>query len=129
MVTRSCFLSFAAFRTPSSRWDLRFPLCVGSMFAFGRGDEQFMGIFGFFDVLPKGREEYGPYHSIPIGRRFTTSMTGTTRTRVDARRADCRFANYSAHFFANYLAHHNASVTKRAPMLVTYAPFVYRYEI
>jgi predicted dithiol-disulfide oxidoreductase (DUF899 family) len=33
--------------------------------AFGRGDEQFMGIFGFFDVLPKGREEYGPYHSIP----------------------------------------------------------------
>jgi predicted dithiol-disulfide oxidoreductase (DUF899 family) len=33
--------------------------------AFGRGDEQFMGIFGFFDVLPKGREEYGPAHSIP----------------------------------------------------------------
>jgi predicted dithiol-disulfide oxidoreductase (DUF899 family) len=31
---------------------------------FGRGDVQFMGIFGFFDVLPKGREEYGPYHSI-----------------------------------------------------------------
>jgi predicted dithiol-disulfide oxidoreductase (DUF899 family) len=25
--------------------------------AFGRGDEQFMGILGFFDVLPKGREE------------------------------------------------------------------------
>jgi predicted dithiol-disulfide oxidoreductase (DUF899 family) len=22
--------------------------------AFGRGDEQFMAIFGFFDVLPKG---------------------------------------------------------------------------
>jgi len=33
--------------------------------AFGRGDEQFMGIFRFFDVLPKGREEYGPYHSLP----------------------------------------------------------------
>ena len=33
--------------------------------AFGRGDEQFMGIFGFFDVLPKGREEYGPAHSLP----------------------------------------------------------------
>jgi predicted dithiol-disulfide oxidoreductase (DUF899 family) len=27
---------------------------------FGRGDEQLMGIYGFFDVLPKGREEYGP---------------------------------------------------------------------
>ena len=25
---------------------------------FGRGSEQFMGICGFFDVLPKGREEY-----------------------------------------------------------------------
>jgi predicted dithiol-disulfide oxidoreductase (DUF899 family) len=33
--------------------------------AFGRGDEQFMGIFGFFDVLPKGREEYGPARSLP----------------------------------------------------------------
>lgn len=33
--------------------------------AFGRGDEQFMGIFRFFDVLPKGREEYGPHHSLP----------------------------------------------------------------
>lgn len=31
----------------------------------GRGDEQFVGIFGFLDVLPKGREEYGPAHSIP----------------------------------------------------------------
>jgi hypothetical protein len=27
----SCFLSLAAFRTPSSPWDMRFPLCVGSM--------------------------------------------------------------------------------------------------
>jgi predicted dithiol-disulfide oxidoreductase (DUF899 family) len=25
---------------------------------FGRGSEQFMGIYGFFDVLPKGREEF-----------------------------------------------------------------------
>jgi predicted dithiol-disulfide oxidoreductase (DUF899 family) len=33
--------------------------------AFGRGDEQFMGILAFYDVLPKGREEYGPSHSIP----------------------------------------------------------------
>ena len=33
--------------------------------AFGRGDEQFMGIFRFFDVLPNGREEYGPHHSLP----------------------------------------------------------------
>jgi predicted dithiol-disulfide oxidoreductase (DUF899 family) len=25
---------------------------------FGRGSEQFMGIYGYFDVLPRGREEY-----------------------------------------------------------------------
>lgn len=31
---------------------------------FGRGSEQFMGVYGYFDVLPKGREEYGPYHSL-----------------------------------------------------------------
>ena len=24
-----------------------------------------MGILAFYDVLPKGREEYGPSHSIP----------------------------------------------------------------
>ena len=29
-MNRSCFLSFAAFRTPSSPWDMRFPLCVGA---------------------------------------------------------------------------------------------------
>jgi predicted dithiol-disulfide oxidoreductase (DUF899 family) len=33
--------------------------------AFARGDEQFMGIFRYLDVLPKGREEYGPTHSLP----------------------------------------------------------------
>jgi predicted dithiol-disulfide oxidoreductase (DUF899 family) len=33
--------------------------------AFARGDEQFMGIFKFLDALPKGREEYGPVHSLP----------------------------------------------------------------
>jgi predicted dithiol-disulfide oxidoreductase (DUF899 family) len=32
---------------------------------FDRGSEQFMGVYGYFDVLPKGREEYGPTHSLP----------------------------------------------------------------
>jgi predicted dithiol-disulfide oxidoreductase (DUF899 family) len=32
---------------------------------FGRGGEQFLGIYAFFDVLPKGREEYGPMHALP----------------------------------------------------------------
>ncbi|HEY1984294.1 MAG TPA: DUF899 family protein [Terracidiphilus sp.] len=32
---------------------------------FGRGGEQFMGVYSYFDVLPKGREEYGPTRSLP----------------------------------------------------------------
>jgi predicted dithiol-disulfide oxidoreductase (DUF899 family) len=32
---------------------------------FGRGGEQFLGIYRFFDVLPKGREENGPNFSLP----------------------------------------------------------------
>jgi predicted dithiol-disulfide oxidoreductase (DUF899 family) len=39
---------------------------------FGRGGEQFLGIYGFFDVLPKGREEYGPTHSLPDWAGFKT---------------------------------------------------------
>jgi predicted dithiol-disulfide oxidoreductase (DUF899 family) len=31
---------------------------------YGRGGEQFLGIYGFLDVMPKGREENGPYHSL-----------------------------------------------------------------
>jgi predicted dithiol-disulfide oxidoreductase (DUF899 family) len=40
--------------------------------AFGRGGEQFLGIYGFFDVLPKGREENGPTHSLPDWSGFKT---------------------------------------------------------
>jgi hypothetical protein len=39
----------------------------------------------------------------------------------------CRFANYLAHFCANYLAHHNASVTERAPMPVDLCLPCYTY--
>ena len=31
---------------------------------FGRGGEQFLGIYGFLDVMPKGRDENGPSHSL-----------------------------------------------------------------
>jgi predicted dithiol-disulfide oxidoreductase (DUF899 family) len=31
---------------------------------YSRGGEQFLGIYGFFDVMPKGRNETGPYHSL-----------------------------------------------------------------
>jgi predicted dithiol-disulfide oxidoreductase (DUF899 family) len=32
---------------------------------FGRGGEEFLGIYRFFDATPKGRNENGPYHSLP----------------------------------------------------------------
>jgi len=31
---------------------------------FGRGGEEFLGIYRFFDTMPKGRDETGPYHSL-----------------------------------------------------------------
>jgi predicted dithiol-disulfide oxidoreductase (DUF899 family) len=31
---------------------------------FGRGGEEFLGIYRFFDVTPRGREEDGPYRSL-----------------------------------------------------------------
>jgi predicted dithiol-disulfide oxidoreductase (DUF899 family) len=39
---------------------------------FGRGGEQFLGIYRFFDLLPKGREENGPTHSLPDWASFKT---------------------------------------------------------
>jgi len=32
---------------------------------FRRGGEEFLGIYRFLDATPKGREEDGPYHSLP----------------------------------------------------------------
>ena len=31
---------------------------------FGRGGEEFLGIYRFLDAMPKGREENGPHHSL-----------------------------------------------------------------
>lgn len=31
---------------------------------FGRGGEQFLGAYGFLDVMPKGRDEHGPHRSL-----------------------------------------------------------------
>ena len=39
--------------------------CVGCSFAtFGRGGEEFLSAYRFLDVMPKGRDENGPYHSL-----------------------------------------------------------------
>jgi predicted dithiol-disulfide oxidoreductase (DUF899 family) len=32
---------------------------------YSRGGEQFLGIYAYLDVMPKGRAENGPYHSLP----------------------------------------------------------------
>jgi predicted dithiol-disulfide oxidoreductase (DUF899 family) len=31
---------------------------------FGRGGEQFLGIYGYLDVMPNGRNENGPFHTL-----------------------------------------------------------------
>ena len=31
---------------------------------FGRGGEEFLGIYRYLDVTPKGRDETGPYHTL-----------------------------------------------------------------
>jgi predicted dithiol-disulfide oxidoreductase (DUF899 family) len=56
--------------------------------AFGRGDEQFMGVFGFFDVLPKGREEYGPAHSLPDWAKVHDRYEGGGNAESCGRRTD-----------------------------------------
>jgi predicted dithiol-disulfide oxidoreductase (DUF899 family) len=51
---------------------------------FGRGGEEFLGIYRFIDATPKGREENGPYHSLPdwarprnmYGKGGTAEATG-----------------------------------------------------
>jgi predicted dithiol-disulfide oxidoreductase (DUF899 family) len=30
----------------------------------GRGGEQFLGVYSYIDVTPKGRDENGPYHTL-----------------------------------------------------------------
>lgn len=41
---------------------------VGEIFhtysSFGRGGEEFLGIYRYFDLMPAGRGENGPYHSL-----------------------------------------------------------------
>jgi predicted dithiol-disulfide oxidoreductase (DUF899 family) len=43
---------------------------------FGRGGEQFLGIYSYLDVTPKGRNETGPYHSLTDWAR-PRNMYGT----------------------------------------------------
>ena len=31
---------------------------------YGRGGEEFLGIYRILDVMPRGRDENGPYHSL-----------------------------------------------------------------
>jgi predicted dithiol-disulfide oxidoreductase (DUF899 family) len=31
---------------------------------FGRGGEEFLGVYRYLDVMPKGRDENGPYHTL-----------------------------------------------------------------
>jgi predicted dithiol-disulfide oxidoreductase (DUF899 family) len=44
-----------------------------------------MGIYGFFDVLPKGREEYGPTHALPDWAKVYDLYEGGDRTACGCR--------------------------------------------
>lgn len=56
--------------------------------AFGRGGEEFLGIYRFLDVMPKAREENGPHHSLAdwarprnmYGKGGTVEATGRYHT-------------------------------------------------
>jgi predicted dithiol-disulfide oxidoreductase (DUF899 family) len=39
-------------------------LIFHTYFTFGRGGEQFLGAYNYFDVTPKGRNEQGPRHAL-----------------------------------------------------------------
>ncbi|GLQ47017.1 hypothetical protein GCM10007862_20680 [Dyella lipolytica] len=60
--------------------------------AFGRGCERFLGIYGFFDITPKGRAELGPHHSLGdwarphdmYGKGGTVAPTGRYHTETCA---------------------------------------------
>jgi predicted dithiol-disulfide oxidoreductase (DUF899 family) len=57
---------------------------------YGRGGEQFLGIYGYLDVMPKGRNENGPYHSLAdwarprnmYGKVATSKRTADTMRRT-----------------------------------------------
>lgn len=63
---------------------------------YGRGGEQFLGIYGYFDVSPKGRAENGPCHSLPDWARphnmYERGGTVTAMGRYHA--ADCGCAGH-----------------------------------
>ena len=64
---------------------------------YGRGGEQFLGIYGYLDVTPKGRAEYGPYHSLPdwVRPRNMYGHGGTVTGMGRYHAADCGCAAHA----------------------------------
>src|SRR6202011_2158823 len=83
-VNRSCFLSLAAFRTPSSPWDMRFPLCVGCMCGGT--------MFSFVCALPSPTSAescpswFGWFTGTAAQSDFSTTYTSAVRLRAFADR-------------------------------------------
>ncbi|MBE1160521.1 DUF899 domain-containing protein [Dyella acidiphila] len=59
--------------------------------SFGRGGERYLGIYGFLDVMPKGRAEDGPYHALGDWARLHDSYgSGDTVEQSGRQRSgDC----------------------------------------
>ena len=59
--------------------------------SYARGGEQFLGIYSYLDVTPKGRAENGPYHSLPdwVRPHNMYSRGGTVSDMGRYHAADC----------------------------------------
>ncbi|MHC1548492.1 DUF899 domain-containing protein [Phyllobacterium sp. K27] len=59
--------------------------------AFGRGDEQFLGVYAFFDVMPKGRNENGPHFNLGDWARLkdTSGRNGNAAAQSREQTTDC----------------------------------------
>jgi predicted dithiol-disulfide oxidoreductase (DUF899 family) len=59
--------------------------------AYARGSEQFLGIYAYLDVTPKGRAENGPYHSLPdwVRPHNTYGLGGMVEGTGRYHAADC----------------------------------------
>ena len=99
-MNRSCFLSFAAFRTPSSPWDMRFPLCVGCMlncavFSFicalpsPTSAEASASLFGWFTGTTAQCDFSGTYTSALWFMAFADRPSSTSKGVLEISRFSC----------------------------------------
>lgn len=65
--------------------------------AFGRGDEQFLGVYAYFDVMPKGRNENGPRFNLGDWARLkdTSGRKGIATMQSHEQATSCACSTHS----------------------------------